>query len=45
MRVHEIDAKGTESNEDMGITSNANDRSHVLDLRVGAFSTSKGRVE
>ncbi|KAL8921185.1 MAG: hypothetical protein Q9172_004147 [Xanthocarpia lactea] len=45
MKVHEIDAKGTESNEDMGIGSNAEGRSNGLSLRGGAASPTKGRVD
>ncbi|KAL8998902.1 MAG: hypothetical protein Q9169_002121 [Polycauliona sp. 2 TL-2023] len=45
MKVHEIDATGTESNEDMGITPNAGVGSSAPKLRGGAASGSKGRVD
>ncbi|KAL8672063.1 MAG: hypothetical protein Q9168_003458 [Polycauliona sp. 1 TL-2023] len=41
MKVHEIDATGTESNEDMGISS----RSNLTGLRGGAASGNKGRTD
>lgn len=45
MRVHEIDAKGTESKEDMGVSSTANGQSNGFSLRGGANGMSKGRVD
>ena len=45
MKVHEIDAKGTESQEDMGIASVADIRNNSFSLRGGAAGTRKGRVE
>ncbi|KAL9032208.1 MAG: hypothetical protein Q9180_006630, partial [Flavoplaca navasiana] len=45
MKVHEIDATGTESNEDMGIASNVKGRSKEVTLDEGATSSSKGRVD
>ncbi|KAL8727570.1 MAG: hypothetical protein Q9166_005976 [cf. Caloplaca sp. 2 TL-2023] len=45
MKVHEIDAKGTESNEDMGVVSNAGSRGNDCSRRGGAVSPCKGRVE
>ncbi|KAL8938328.1 MAG: hypothetical protein Q9216_003951 [Gyalolechia sp. 2 TL-2023] len=42
MRVHEIDAKGTESKEDMGVSSTANGQSNGFSLRGGAAGMSKG---
>ncbi|KAL8929581.1 MAG: hypothetical protein Q9208_001250 [Pyrenodesmia sp. 3 TL-2023] len=45
MKVHEIDAKGTESNEDMGIALSIDRYSNGSGLRGGAASNSKGRVD
>ncbi|KAL8969384.1 MAG: hypothetical protein Q9197_004378 [Variospora fuerteventurae] len=45
MKVHEIDAKGTESMEDMGILTNANGKSDGPGLRGGAASHGKDRVD
>ncbi|KAL8935661.1 MAG: hypothetical protein Q9211_004587 [Gyalolechia sp. 1 TL-2023] len=45
MRVHEIDANGTESKEDMGVSSTANGPSHYFSIRGGAAGMSKGRVD
>lgn len=45
MRVHEIDAKGTESKEDMGISSIVNGQSNGCSLRGGATGVGKGRVD
>lgn len=45
MKVHEIDATGTESNEDMGIASNVKGRSKDVTMGEGATSSSKGRVD
>ncbi|KAL8838953.1 MAG: hypothetical protein Q9176_004759 [Flavoplaca citrina] len=44
MKVHEIDATGTESNEDMGIASNVKGRSKDVTLDEGATSSSKGTM-
>ncbi|KAL8979955.1 MAG: hypothetical protein Q9205_004842 [Flavoplaca limonia] len=44
MKVHEIDAIGTESNEDMGIASNVKGRSKDVTLGEGATSSSKGTM-
>ncbi|KAL8950403.1 MAG: hypothetical protein Q9222_003561 [Ikaeria aurantiellina] len=41
MKVHEIDAKGTESNEDMGIGQTSRGKNGIYRLRGGA----KGRVD
>lgn len=45
MKVHEIDAKGTESKEDMGIASSADGRSNGFALRGGAAGSPKDRVD
>ena len=45
MKVHEIDATGTESNEDMGIPSNFEVRSNGVSLRGGAVVPGKSRVD
>ncbi|KAI4094514.1 MAG: hypothetical protein LQ339_007475 [Xanthoria mediterranea] len=45
MKVHEIDATGTESNEDMGIPSNFEGRSNGVSLRDGAGLPGKSRVD
>lgn len=45
MKVHEIDAKGTESNEDMGIAWSVNRHRNGFALRGGATSNSKDRVD
>ncbi|KAL8903905.1 MAG: hypothetical protein Q9207_003615 [Kuettlingeria erythrocarpa] len=45
MKVHEIDDKGTESKEDMGIASSTNRHSNGFALRGGAAGNSKGRIE
>lgn len=45
MKVHEIDAKGTESNEDMGITPSIVERKNALSLRGGADRTNKERSD
>ncbi|KAL9003216.1 MAG: hypothetical protein Q9188_003902 [Gyalolechia gomerana] len=45
MRVHEIDAKGTESKEDMGVSSTADGQSNGFSLRGGAAGIRKGRVD
>lgn len=36
MKVHEIDAKGTESNEDMGVVPSTEGTNNPLSLREGA---------
>ncbi|KAL8716672.1 MAG: hypothetical protein Q9225_006017 [Loekoesia sp. 1 TL-2023] len=45
MKVHEIDAKGTESKEDMGIAPTADGRGNGYSSRGGAAGASKGRVD
>ncbi|KAL8653117.1 MAG: hypothetical protein Q9226_003982 [Calogaya cf. arnoldii] len=45
MKVHEIDATGTESNEDMGVPSNVEGRSNGSSLRGRAVLPGKGRVD
>lgn len=45
MKVHEIDAKGTESKEDMGIASTADGRGNDFSSRGNAAGASKGRVD
>ncbi|KAL8787380.1 MAG: hypothetical protein Q9213_002263 [Squamulea squamosa] len=45
MKVHEIDAKGTESNEDMGIVSNAEGPNSDPNLRGDPASPGKDRVD
>lgn len=45
MKVHEIDAKGTESNEDMGIAPATSGWSNGFTLKGGAAYPSKGRVD
>lgn len=45
MKVHEIDAKGTESMEDMGISTTANGKSDGPGLRGGAVNHGKARVD
>ncbi|KAI4117134.1 MAG: hypothetical protein LQ338_007608 [Usnochroma carphineum] len=45
MKVHEIDAQGTESKEDMGIAPSADARTRGFPLRGDAARSSKGRVE
>ncbi|KAL8709524.1 MAG: hypothetical protein Q9220_005766 [cf. Caloplaca sp. 1 TL-2023] len=45
MKVHEIDAKGTESNEDMGIGQSSRGKNGTYWLRGGAASAGKDRAD
>ncbi|KAL8767933.1 MAG: hypothetical protein Q9209_005721 [Squamulea sp. 1 TL-2023] len=45
MKVHEIDAKGTETNEDMGIVSNSESRNNGPNLRGDSALPVKGRLD
>lgn len=45
MKVHEIDAKGTESKEDMGIAPGSDNRRVDFNLRGSAAGPTKGRID